>query len=115
MRAAYAIEQAFIAHPQWLQKDIKKHLNKAFFYLYQHDRDTLKRLLPPKQRPQRPVHNWDAEDKRLCEAIGKLDNPHQLSISALGRAINDKGNLRKNLDKLPLTRLLVSGYQYHNH
>lgn len=115
VRAAYAIEQASIAHPQWLQKDIKKHLNKAFFYLYQHDRDTLKRLLPPKQRPQRPVHNWDAEDKRLCEAIGKLDNPHQLSISALGRAINDKGNLRKNLDKLSLTRLLVSGYQYHNH
>ena len=111
VKAIYAIEQARIAHPDWLQKDIKQQESQAFFYLYHHDREALKQCLPPRRAPTPPPFNWAKEDMRLIAALRQLTAPYPRSLSAAGRAIGDNGHLRKNLTKLPRTHAQLVAYQ----
>lgn len=111
VKAIYAIEQARIAHPDWLQKDIKQQESQAFFYLYHHDREALKQCLPPRRAPTPPPFDWAKEDMRLIAALKQLTAPYPQSLSAAGRAISDNGHLRKNLTKLPRTHAQLVAYQ----
>ena len=94
-------------HPDWRRKEIKQQHAQAFFYLYTHHPALLELLLPAKTPPRLPPRNWCKDDLRLFEAIKELQGKENMSLSAIGRALNDRGYLRKQLQNLPMTRKLL--------
>ena len=107
LKAIKDLEKGKALHPNWLRKDFKSQHNQAYFYVYHHDRATLEKILPPKTKPHRPCYDWLAEDIRLYTAIKMLSKANGMSLSAIGRSINDRGHLRKKMHELPQTRLLL--------
>jgi len=98
------IKEARSEHSNWFRKDIKKHCNQAFFYLYRHARTTLEAMLPQKTIPHVPIRSWQAEDERLFEAISALPDVNKLSLTAIGHKVKDHAHLRRKLNCLPKTK-----------
>lgn len=101
------LELARKTHPDWKRKDFKLRHNRAFFYLYHHAKQRLEQILPQKTKPHLPSHDWSKEDERLHDAISELKATNEMSLSAIGRAINDRDHLRKKVHLLPKTKILL--------
>lgn len=76
--------------------------------LYRHDRAIIEKILPKAQRPTPYQKDWEKEDLRLYEAIKKLTKVKNLSISEIGRCVNDHSYIRTSIEKLPKTYGLLS-------
>ncbi|MCU4675368.1 TnsD family transposase [Catenovulum sp. 2E275] len=105
--AVKEIIQARYGHPEWLRKDVKFHCNQAFFYLYRNNRALLESILPAPEVPILHKLDWSKEDDRLYIGIKQLKHPLPKSLSALGRALRDKGHLNRKLNLLPKTKQLL--------
>ncbi|ABM04802.1 Transposon Tn7 transposition protein D [Psychromonas ingrahamii 37] len=101
------LRRAKVLHPSWLRKDFKAQHNKAFFYLYRHDRELLESTLPVKTKPHVLRHDWSMEDERLSQAISNLAPDDNMSLTAIAQLVHDRGHLKRKLDHLPKTKALL--------
>lgn len=95
-------------HPDWCRTKIRKEAQAAYFILYNHDKSLIETILPKAQTPAHYQKNWAKEDSCLYKAINELANIKNLSISEIGRRINDHGYIRTSIEKLPKTQLLLA-------
>ncbi|MCJ8321363.1 MAG: TnsD family transposase [Colwellia sp.] len=94
-------------HPDWNRTKLREAEQAAYFMLYNHDKSLIERTLPQPLKPAPYKKNWKAEDERLCLAVLRLKAVDIVSITSIGRKINDHGYLRTAIDKLPKTHELL--------
>ncbi len=95
-------------HPDWIRQQLKLAYNKAFFFLYRHNRDLLNKILPKKTLPSSYSGlNWQEEDERLFDLINQIENPSLLPVGKIGLLINDRSHLKNSINKLPKTKNLL--------
>jgi hypothetical protein len=94
-------------HPDWCRTKIRQKAQAEYFLLYNHDKSLIEKVLPKPMKPKTYRKDWAQEDIRLCTEISKLNGIENLSLSAIGRLVNDHGYLRRALNKLPKTRSLL--------
>jgi len=94
-------------HPDWCITKIRKEAQAAYFILYNHDKSLIETILPKAQTPAHYQKNWAKEDSRLFATISKLSNIKNLSISEIGRRVNDHSYIRTSIRMLPKTYELL--------
>lgn len=104
MKAYKKLESLKMKHPDWCRTQIRKEAQAAYATLYKHDKKLIESLLPSAKAPAPYKKNWVREDKRILSELVKIKNLEKLSLSALGRLVNDHGYLNRNLDHLPSTK-----------
>lgn len=98
---------------------IRNRIPDIFIWLYRHDSDWLDSILPPSvnRRVSRNSRvDWEKRDQSLCqkvkEAANKLllsdDKPTRITLSKVGRSINELSVLEKHLDRLPRTKAMLN-------
>ncbi|MBB1453750.1 hypothetical protein [Pseudoalteromonas sp. SG43-5] len=60
------------------------------------------------QKPTQFKKDWEKEDQRLLSALEAVEHLDELSLSAIGRLINDHQYLHRQLKKLPKTKAFLS-------
>ncbi len=95
-------------HPDWCRTKIRKEAQAAYFILYNHDKSLIEKILPKAQAPTHYQKDWEKEDSRLYASIIELPEAKSLSISEIGRRINDHGYIRTSIEKLPKTQNLLA-------
>jgi len=90
-------------HPDWCRTKIRKEAQAAYFILYNHDKSLIETILPKAQTPAHYQKNWAKEDLRLYTAINELPEANNLSISEIGRRVNDHSYIRTSIRMLPKT------------
>jgi hypothetical protein len=102
------------------RKEIRLNNQKDFTWLYRHDRVWLMDVLPSsiirRNNHVRRI-NWGRRDDELVQLVGTAitdlfnsELPVRISSAAVGRHINQRKLIDKNLDKLPRTRLLLNSH-----
>jgi hypothetical protein len=86
---------------------IRKLAEADYFILYNHDKSLIEEILPKPLKPKRYYKDWEKEDARLFDAISKIENIEPLSLSAIGRLVNDHSYILRSIQKLPKTRQLL--------
>jgi hypothetical protein len=94
-------------YPNWNRTQIRKYAESDYFILYNHDQSLIEEILPSPLAPKRYYKDWNKEDSRLFQAISKLENIESLSLSAIGRLVNDHSYILRSIEKLPKTRQLL--------
>lgn len=94
-------------HPGWCRTQIRKEAQAAYFILYNHDKVLIEKILPKALKPTRYHKDWAKEDTRLYIAISELVNAKTLSLSEIGRCVNDHSYILTAINKLPKTYALL--------
>ncbi len=103
-------------HPENGRTQVRKAYQKEYMYLYRHDKEWLFNMLPPVQKHRNDVKtvDWNKRDKEylkriktLYEQLRKSDKPVRITVSLLGKRLGILANLKRHLDKLPLTQNLL--------
>jgi hypothetical protein len=95
-------------HPGWCRTQIRKEAQAAYFILYNHDKVLIEKILPKALKPTCYHKDWAKEDTRLYIAISELVNAKTLSLSEIGRCVNDHSYILTAINKLPKTYALLS-------
>lgn len=95
-------------HPEWSRTKIRNSAEAEYFILYNHDKSLIEQLLPPAQKATQFKKDWEKEDQRLLSALETINHLDELSLSAIGRLINDHQYLHRQLNKLPKTKAFLS-------
>lgn len=92
---------------------------RVYTWLYRHDRRWLRRHLPaPVTREEAPAErvDWTSRDARIAVAVDaaardlkmRPGKPARVTTSLLGKATGELALLQRHLDRLPLTREVLS-------
>jgi len=104
-------------HPDCGTKALRALVPQTYTWLYRHDKAWLQTHLPLGERVlPRPRVDWAERDKELAGKIAiaatalKQADSHliQVTVAALGRAIEQLALLQQHLDKLPLTAQVLT-------
>jgi hypothetical protein len=94
-------------HPYWNRTQIRKQEQAAYFMLYNNNKALIEEILPKPIKAQVKGKDWEDIDSELSEKILAIKGYENMSISAIGRAINDHKYLNRKLDKLDKCRELL--------
>ncbi|KID37618.1 hypothetical protein [Pseudoalteromonas maricaloris] len=64
--------------------------------------------MPKQIKAVAPSKDWEKEDLRIAESIRNLGDLSSMSITEIGRLVNDHGYLRSKLSELPRSALLLA-------
>lgn len=106
--AAYQrLEAISKKYPGLNRTQIRKLAEADYFILYNHDKSLIEEILPKPLKPKRYCKDWEKEDARLFDAISKIENIEPLSLSAIGRLVNDHSYILRSIEKLPKTKSIL--------
>ncbi|CAD5255635.1 hypothetical protein ALTERO38_20116 [Alteromonas sp. 38] len=75
---------------------------------YYNDKALIDKVLPKQIKAVAPSKDWGKEDLRTAESIRNLSDLSSMSITEIGRLVNEHGYLRSKLSKLPQSALLLA-------
>ncbi|UDM62911.1 TniQ family protein [Pseudoalteromonas piscicida] len=107
LAASQRLEAICKKSPSLNRTQIRKLAEADYFILYNHDKSLIENILPKPLKPKRYYKDWEKEDSRLFNAISKIEDIELLSLSAIGRLVNDHSYILRSIDKLPKTRQLL--------
>jgi predicted transcriptional regulator len=100
-------------YPEKSKTELRKMLPDVYAFLYRNDCDWLNINSPLKKRIQTPNHrvDWEKRDKELLKEVKKVvqnwdkdaEKPTKITVTSIGRKINELSLLQKKADKLPIT------------
>ncbi|MDP4086128.1 MAG: TnsD family transposase [Bacillota bacterium] len=100
-------------YPEKSKTELRKMVPDVYAYLYRNDRDWLNDNSPVKKRIQTPNQrvDWENRDKELLKQVKKVvqtwdkevEKPTKITITSIGKKINELSLLQKKADKLPKT------------
>lgn len=105
------ILRALSSNPWASKEHIKQNHYAAFHWLYRHERKWLNQKLPLPQKPkQNPRVDWQKRDKEVHKDLQKILQITQESFSnyQLDKLLGGHGWLTRKLDKLPITKMLIT-------
>ena len=104
-------------NPQFSRSQLRKAYQKQYMYLYRHDKQWLFNALPPTQKRRNDVKtvDWNKRDKEYSmrikefyEQLRASERPIRITTSILGKRVGILANLEKHLEKLPITKKLLT-------
>jgi len=104
-------------NPQFSRSQLRKAYQKQYMYLYRHDKHWLFNTLPPQQKRRNDVKtvDWNRRDKEysmrikeIYEQLRASEKPIRITSSILGKRVGILANLEKHLEKLPITKNLLT-------
>lgn len=107
MKAYKKLESICREHPDWCRTQVRKHAQSAYFVLYYNEKALIDKVLPKQIKAVAPSKDWEKEDLRIAEGIRNLGDLSSMSITEIGRLVNDHGYLRSKISKLPKSALLI--------
>lgn len=100
-------------YPDKSKTELRKMIPDVYAFLYRNDRDWLNTYSPVKKRIQTPYQrvDWEKRDKELLKQVKKMvqnwdkdaEKPTKITVTSIGRKINELSLLQKKADKLPIT------------
>lgn len=100
-------------YPDKSKTELRKIAPDVYVFLYRNDRDWLNEFSPTKKRIQTPNQrvNWKKRDTELLNRVQKVvrnwdkdaDKPIKITVTSIGRKINELSLLQKKADKIPKT------------
>lgn len=96
------------ANPLWCRTRVRKNAQSAYFTLYNNDKSLIDKVMPQKTRPSTPPKNWQEEDERILQILKGLNDLCAMSLCEIGRRVNDHGNLRRRISKLPKSAMFLA-------
>lgn len=105
------ILRALSSNSRATKEYIKQNHYAAFHWLYRHERKWLDRNLPTPQKPkQNPRVDWQKRDREMYTALLNILQITQESVSncQLDKLVGGHGWLTRKLDKLPITKMLIT-------
>ncbi|MBG9541612.1 hypothetical protein ABE29_01965 [Cytobacillus firmus] len=100
-------------YPEKSKTELRKMVPDVYAFLYRNDRDWLNTHSPVKKRIQSPYQrvDWEKRDKELLKQVKKVirnwdenaEKPTKITVTSIGRKINELSLLQKKADKLPKT------------
>lgn len=102
-----------VENPEKLKTELRKMVPDVFAFLYKNDRNWLNNNSPVNKRKQ-PLNqrvDWEKRDNELLESVREfvqnwdidVERPTRISVTSIGRKLNDISLLQKKADKLPNT------------
>lgn len=103
--------EALSQNPNTPRTLLRDKFSRIYKWLFRYDKEWLKSHLPP---PKNHSFNWTGLDVRLAEEVREAANclfenpiPTRVTIFALGRHTGKYDQLRRELDRLPLTAAVL--------
>lgn len=100
-------------YPEKSKTELRKMVPDVYAYLYRNDRDWLNTHSPVKKRthPSYQRVDWEKRDKELLKQVRKViqnwednvEKPSKITITSIGRKLNELSLLQKKGGKLPKT------------
>nr|WP_259548618.1 TnsD family transposase [Heyndrickxia oleronia] len=100
-------------YPDKSKTELRKMIPDVYAFLYRNDRDWLHTHSPVKKRVQMTYQrvDWEKRDKELLKQVKKVvrnwdkdsEKPTKITVTSIGRKINELSLLQKKADKLPKT------------
>ena len=100
-------------YPRKSKTELRKIAPDVYAFLYRNDRDWLNEFSPTKKRIQTPNQrvNWKKRDIELLNQVQKVvgnwdkdaDKPIKITVTSIGRKIDELSLLQKKADKIPKT------------
>lgn len=100
-------------YPEKSKTELRKLATDVYAFLYRNDRDWLNTNSPVKKRMQTPNQrvDWEKRDRELLKEVKKVvrnwdvgvEKPIKITVTAIGKKINELPLLQKKADKLPKT------------
>jgi hypothetical protein len=100
-------------YPEKSKTELRKMVPDVYAFLYRNDRDWLNEYSPVKKRIQPPNQrvDWEKRDKEMLKMVKQVvrnwdndaEKPTKITITSIGKKINELSLLQKKADKLPKT------------
>lgn len=100
-------------HPEKSKTELRRIAPDVYAFLYRNDREWLNKCSPVKKRIQVPNQrvDWEKRDKELLKLVKKMvqnwdidvEKPTRITVTSIGKKINELSLLQKKADKLPKT------------
>ncbi|WP_179295573.1 TnsD family Tn7-like transposition protein [Bacillus sp. FJAT-45350] len=105
-------------YPEKSKTELRKMAPEVYAYLYRNNREWLNEYSPVKKRTTTPNQrvDWDKRDKEILEKVKKVirnwdidaEKPTKITVTSIGKKINELSLLQKKADKLPKTLEYIS-------
>ncbi len=107
LAASNRLKEITRKHPNWNRTRIRMYAEADYFILYNNNKSLIEEILPKALKPKTCYKDWEQEDNRLFQAISKIENIEVLSLTAIGRLVNDHKYILRSIEKLPKTQALL--------
>lgn len=101
-------------YPTYNKSSLRKINHPVYYFLYKYDNEWLKSNSPKKKMKEinKSIINWDGRDEyilnKVKNAVKELKNntskPQRITITKIGKMINNEALLQKNINRLPKTK-----------
>lgn len=100
-------------NPEKSKTELRRMAPDVYAFLYRNDQDWLNEYSPARKKIQLPTErvDWEKRDKELLKEVQKLfrtwdlgnEKPTRISLTSIGRKLNELSLLQKKAGKLPKT------------
>lgn len=104
-------------YPNYNKSSLREINRSAYYFLYKYDNKWLKNNSPKKKMNKKinPIINWQKRDDYILgkvmsaveELINSTSKPQRITITKIGKMINNEALLQKNIDRLPKTKSFI--------